>query len=497
MTLGEHFPVLIIVTLLICAFLIPLLYRWRSGFCAPALLLSLFLCIAMAVTMLYRLYATGPFYYHLGGWPPPWGIELKIDFLRVYMLLVVLGLGLWIFVYTLRALDRELKRELTGWYYTLYALLFASMCGMALTNDLFNLFVFMEICAIASCALISIKEARECLEASFKYLILSAMGTGCYLLAIALIYMVTGQLNFNLVREALPEAFVLYPNNVLTAAALIIVAFGTKAALFPLHVWLPDAHASAPSPSSAILSGLVIKIYAFALLNLLYFVFPRSFLEAVPLTEIVLWLAALGVIFGSIFALVQDDLKKMLAYSSIAQIGYVFIGIGLDNRTALVGGLFHLLNHGIMKAMLFMAAGVIAHSTGLRSIRQLDGIGNRLPLTMIAFSVGGASMIGIPGTGGLIGKWFLALGALEAGSIFIVIVIVVSSLINAAYYLPIVVSAFLKPLPETVTVQPVPRLMLAPMALGSAAVIFFGIFSKPTILLLEKAVEAIFPVAGF
>ncbi|MEW5783878.1 MAG: proton-conducting transporter membrane subunit [Bacillota bacterium] len=488
----EHFPVLIIVLPLAGAFLMPLLARRQVKLCWPALLLILVLVLGMAVTLLWRLDSSGPYFYHLGGWPPPWGIELQVDFLRVYLLLVVLGLGLWIAVYAWRDLEHELKPELIGWYCALYALLIGSMAGIALTNDLFNLFVFMEICAIASCAVITIKETRECLEAGFKYLILSAMGTGCYLLAVALIYMVTGHLNFALVREALPEAAALYPNNVLAAAALIIVAFAVKAALFPLHVWLPDAHAAAPSPSSAVLSGVVIKIYAFALLILFYRVLPGSLLSAVPLNEVILWLSVLGIVFGSIFAMVQEDLKKMLAYSSIAQIGYVFLGIGLANRTALVGALYHLLNHGIMKALLFMAAGNIIHAAGLRRIKSLSGIGPKMPLTMLPFAVAGASMIGIPGTGGLIGKWFLALGALETGRLLIVIIIIAGSLLNAIYYLPIIINAYLNPLSEGVSFKPVPRLMTASLLAGAAAVIFFGVFSKPVVLLLERAVTGFF-----
>ncbi len=496
MNIEQHFPPLIIVFFLIAAFIIPLLYRWRSSLAAPALLLSFCFSIAMTVSLLFRLNRSGSFVYHLGGWAPPWGIELQVDFLRIYMLLVILGLGLWIFVFALRALENELKKEVIGWYYCLFALLMGSMAGMALTNDLFNMFVFMEIAAISSCAIISIKESRECLEASFKYLILSAMGTGCYLLAVAMIYMVTGHLNFTLVREALPEAMALYPNNILVAASLIIVAFGTKAALFPLHVWLPDAHASAPSPSSAVLSGLVIKIYAFGMLLLFYTVFPRALLDMVPLNEIVLWLATLGIVFGSIFAMVQDDLKKMLAYSSIAQIGYIFMGIGLDNRTALIGGLYHLLSHGVMKVMLFMTAGIIIHAAGVRKIKDLNGIGKSLPLTMIAFSIAGASMIGIPGTGGLIGKWFLALGALEMERPFFVLVILLSSLLNAVYYLPITVNAFLNPPLGEKKFKPVPRLMLACLIVGIAAVVFFGVAPKLTVLLLERALDIIMPLVA-
>jgi multicomponent Na+:H+ antiporter subunit D len=491
-TFSDHLPALVVVIFLISAFSAPLVFRWARNLSAPLLLTTLILAFAMAIYLLSMVNTRGTILYHMGGWPPPWGIELQVDRLRSYMLLVVTGVSLWIFFYGLKDLQHELKPEVIGWYYSLYALLVGSMVGITLTNDLFNLFVMMEICAISACAIISIKEDRECLEASFKYLILSAMGTGCFLLGVAMLYMATGYLNYGLLQEALSEAFLLYPRNIFTAGALFIVAFGTKAALFPMHVWLPDAHASAPSPSSAMLSGVVIKIYAFALFLMFFRVFPRELLEAVPLSEIILWLASLGVMFGSIYAMLQTDLKKMLAFSSIGQIGYIFMGIGFNHGLAAVGGFYHILVHAMTKAMLFMVAGVIIYSTGVRQIKDLAGIGRVLPLTMVAFTIGSASMIGIPGTGGLISKWYLALGALEIGRPLFVIVILASSLLNAIYYMPIVINAFMHQEDFKLKSKPVPRFMIISLVFGMTGVILSGIFSKPVILLLEQALIQFF-----
>lgn len=489
MVLSEHLPVLIVVLLFSGAFCMPPLYRWGRRLSAPAALCFLTLALGMALSLLPRLYREGPFTYYLGGWPPPWGIELQMDFLRVFMLLVILGAGLWIFLFSVRDLPHELESGKTGWYYTLYLLLIGSMAGMTQANDLFNLFVFMEIAGLTSCAIISIKDQRECHEASFKYLILSTMGSACYLLSVALIYMVTGHLNFDLVREALPAAFSLYPSNVLVAAALMIIAFGVKAALFPLHTWLPDAHATAPTPSSAILSGLVIKIYSFGVFLIFYYVWPVELLNQMPITEIVLWLATLGVIFGSISALAQEDIKMMLAYSSIAQIAYVFMGIGLNNRTALIGGLLHILNHAIMKAMLFMVAGIIIYASGLRRMKEYGGLGRAMPFTMVAFTLGAASMIGIPGTGGLIGKWYLALGALEAGRPIFVAVILLGSLLSAAYLLPVVINAFLTEQENLPQLKPLPGLLHVAVAIGMAGVLYFGFFPRAVIQLLERGLN--------
>lgn len=487
-----HFPVLIVVVMFFTAFISPLLYRWARKLAAPAVLAALVAALVMAAALLIQVQQTGTYYYYMGGWPPPWGIEFKADPLRLYILLVVISVSLWIFIYALRDLGHELKTQVIGWYYTLYSVLVGSMAGIVLTNDLFNLFVLMEICAISACAIISIKEDRECLEASFKYLILSAMGTGCFLLGVVMLYMATGYLNYGYLHQALVEAFNYYPLNIFTAAALFIVAFGTKAALFPLHVWLPDAHASAPSPSSAMLSGLVIKIYAFALFLMFYEVFPRVVLDAIPLSEIVLWLAALGSMFGSIYAMLQTDLKKMLAYSSIGQIAYIFMGIGFHHSLALVGGFYHIMVHAVTKAMLFMVAGVIIYSTGVRKIDQLAGIGRVLPVTMVAFTIGSASMVGIPGTGGLISKWYLALSALEIGRPIFVLVILASSLLNAIYYMPIVINAFMHQDEFKKEVKPVPPVMQFSMVVGMVFIIIFGFFSKPVVTLLERAAALFF-----
>jgi len=487
-----HFPALIIVLLLAAAFLSPPFYQRFQKACGLLLVAALSLSLLMAFFLLTFVRDAGTFFYQMGNWPPPWGIEYMVDPIRAYMLIVVLIVSLWIFVYALKDLEHELRKRVVGWYYTLYALLVASMAAMTMTNDLFNLFVLMEICAIASCAIITIKEDRECLEAGFKYLILSAMGSGCFLLGVAMLYMVTGHLNFTYLQNELSLAVEVYPLSVFTAAALFIVAFGTKAALFPLHVWLPDAHASAPSPSSAMLSGLVIKIYAFTLFLVFYRVFPRSLLENLPLSEIVLWLAAFGVMFGSVYAMLQKDLKKMLAYSSISQIAFIFMGIGLDQNLALIGGLYHIAVHAVTKSMLFMSAGAIIYASGVRKISDLAGIGRALPLVMVAFTIGSASMIGIPGTGGLISKWYIALGALEIGRTIFVLVILLSSLLNAIYYMPIVINAFMSQAEFGFKVKAIPKVMQFSLLVGIILVITTGVFSRPIILLLEQSIETLF-----
>lgn len=485
--MAVHLPVMAIAILLLASFIMPLLRRRARVVALPLTLSALGAVFAISLYLIYFVETGGPFSYYVGGWPPPWGVELYIDHLATYMVMVLSSISLVVMVYAARDLYHEIKEELMNWYYTLYLLMLASMMGIALTNDLFNLFVFLEISAISACGLISIKKDRECIEASFKYLILSVFGSGCILLGVAMIYMMTGYLNYGFVAQEMPQAIANYPYNVLISLSLFIVGFSVKSALFPLHVWLPDAHSSAPSPSSAVLSGLVIKIYAAAIVKLLFRMFPPELYEIVPVLDILLFLSVLAVIVGSIFAMVQDDIKRMLAYSSIAQIGFVFMGIGLFGNRALVGGLLHIFNHALMKSMLFLAAGLIIYASGIRRIKDLKGIGVRMPLTMGAFAIGAFSMVGIPGTNGFISKWHLALGALDLGRPFFVAVILLSSLLNGIYYFPIVIDAFfgvkIEPRSEH---KDVPGMMLLPVLILAAGVVFFGFYPRPLLGLLEQ-----------
>ncbi|HHX76933.1 MAG TPA: monovalent cation/H+ antiporter subunit D family protein, partial [Firmicutes bacterium] len=442
MSLSAHYPVLLVVNLLLCSYMMPVLMRWKKRLCPVVALGSVAISFILAVALALKVNHEGPFHYYLGGWQAPWGIDFFVDHLAVFTLITLTGVGLTVFLYATGDILHELKPAVYGWYYTLYLLLLASMAGIAVSNDLFNLYISVEICSIASCAIISIKQNRECIEASFKYMILSGVGSGGMLLGIALLYMVTGNLNLDFIAAQLPGALSYYPRNVMAAMALFLAGLGVKAALFPLHTWLPDAHSAAPSPSSAILSGLVIKVYAVIFIKFFLKVMPGELYASVPVMDIVLLMASLGIIIGSLFAIAQKDIKRMLAYSSVAQIGYVFLGIGLMTYNGVVGGVLHIFNHAVMKSMLFLAAGAIIYSTGIRSIRDMKGIGKQMPLTMVVFSLGALSMIGIPFTNGFISKWYLAIGAVDAGRLIYVAVILISSLLNCMYYLPIVIDAF-------------------------------------------------------
>lgn len=491
---AYHLPIVVVLAGLLASYLVPALSfksKKVAGYFALAAAAVMFV---FSLMLKWQLNVRGTFSYALGGWTAPWGIEFNVDPLGVYMAMILTGVGFIILLYATRDLEHELSDRALGTFYTLYLLLIPSMVGLALTNDLFNVFVFMEITTITAVAIICVKDNMETIEASLKYLILSVIASASILMAIALLYMVTGHLNMSYVSSELSQALTTYPNVIIAAMALFLVGFGLKSALFPMHVWLPDAHGSAPSPSSAVLSGLVVKIYVVVLIRLFFQVFPGSIIDVIPVLEITLWLSSIGMVLGSMFAIVQNDIKKMLAYSSISQVGYIFFGISLVSFTAFQGSLFHILNHAIIKAMLFLVAGVIIYTTGLRRVGNLSGLGFKLPVTMICFTIGALGMIGIPGTSGFISKWYLALGALEAGRPFFVLIILVSSMLNGIYYLPIVINAFFGEKGEEleqIKFKPLPWEMKYTVIFLAFGVIFFGLFPSLPLGMVENAISLI------
>lgn len=480
-----HLPILIITTSLLVAFVLPLLGRHFPRAVEPLIIGIISANIVQVIGLLLYVNANGTFRYALGGWSPPWGIALSIDALGLFMILIIQSVSLGILIFARDDLIHEIENSLKPWYYTLFLLLLTAMTGLSVANDFFNVFVFMEISTITACAIIAIKPHPDCIEASLKYLILSTLGSGLVLFGLALVYMVTGYLSFDFIAESLPNAMNLYPLNIIVSLALLVVGMGIKAALFPLHVWLPDAHSSAVSPSSAILSGVVVKIYAVILIRLLYTVYGLDILAHIPISQILLTMATLAIFMGSLFAMGQTDIKRMLAYSSVAQIGYIFLGIALLSPSGITGGILHIANHAIMKSLLFLAAGAIIYQTGIRKIKDLVGIGYQMPLTMGIFGVGALAMVGIPGFNGFVSKFHLAVGALEAQQPVFVIVILISSLMNAVYYFPILIRAFFGPVNHQMKFDQLPLGMVISLIGFAVATIYLGLLPGGLINLAE------------
>ncbi|WP_198409386.1 complex I subunit 5 family protein [Caldanaerovirga acetigignens] len=383
----------------------------------------------------------GPIRYWIGGWIPPIGIELYADKLSVFMAALFLSCALLILI-SFESFKYEIGEERAAYYFMLVSILIGAMLGIIFTRDLFNLYVFVEITTIAACGIISIKNEKKAVKAALKYFILSSIASTSILLGLILIYNISGFLHYDTLKYVLLEYKDVFPKIISGSLVLTISGFSLKSALFPLHVWLPDAHSAAPTPSSALLSGLVIKIYVFVIIRLLNDVFGLMNTYTSILLEVLLALGNIGVFFGAVLAGFQNDIKKRLAYSSVSQMGYVFLGLGFNNQYGFEGALLQILNHALAKSCLFLATGRMIKLIGSRDIKGLEKISNKLPLTALCFSLCAMSLVGIPFTLGFLSKWYLAMAAIESGRTLQLIFIILSALLTFGYYFPVIVKTF-------------------------------------------------------
>lgn len=450
----RHIPILVQVSLLATAVFFPLIKQNKATKSKLITVALLAISVSFLLVSLIDVQQNGAFVYNFGNYESFIGIQYSINAFSTFMAFFVITLALIIMIFSTRDIDHEIDQGSISQYYTLVLILLFSMIGMIYTNDLFNMYVFMEILSLTSCAIISIKSKKENYLAALRYLVLNTIGSLSVLFGIALLYMVSGHLNMTMMSQSISLIWQLYPTNILIASGFMLTGFAIKAAVFPLHIWLPDAHSNAPTPSSALLSSLVVKIYVFAVYKLLFDVLGRDIVVALGIPTVITFFAAAGMLFGSIFAIGQKDIKRMLAYSSVAQIGYIFLGLSLMTEAGLAAGLFHVISHGLMKTALFLSAGSIIYYRNKRDIRDLDGIGIEMPVTMVVFAIAAMGMIGIPGTNGFMSKLYLSFAVLGAGQPLLLAVILLSSYLNAVYYLPIVISAFLKePKSKNTTMQ--------------------------------------------
>lgn len=472
----SQLPVLIPVSLLLFSFITVLLGLWRRSLAYPAALSGVAVSLATASAGLGKVLREGEQRYYLGGWPPPLGIEYVLDHLSAFMAVLVTFIGLLSVVYSRPSVLQEAPGKVVP-LYTLVLLLLAGLTGIVVTGDLFNLYVFLEVASLAAYALVAIGDKRAPV-AAFRYLVLGTLGASFYLLGVGFLYFSTGSLNMADVAQILPG---LHDSRAIVAAAvLIIIGLGLKMALFPLHIWLPDVYTHAPSAVTALIAPIMTKVGAYVLLRMILSVFlPEYLVERLPAAFIIGWLGAAGIIAGSVMAIAQRDFRRMLAYSSVAQIGYVGLGIGLANPLGLIGGLLHILNHAFMKACLFQVAGGIRYRTGLWEIPRFAGLGRRQPLTMAAFTVAALSMVGIPPAAGFFSKWYLILGSMDAGNWAFVAVIVASSLLNAVYFFKVLEKVYASPAVGEAMEQATepPREMLIPILLLAFGIIVLGLMN--------------------
>lgn len=449
---------------------------------------------ACAVALMRRVLDEGTVSYMLGGWEAPLGIEYRIDTLNAFVLLVVTGVGAVIVPYAKRSVESEIQPDRRGWFYTMFLLCLAGLLGVTITGDAFNIFVFLEISSLSSYVLIALGRDRRALVASYQYLIMGTIGATFIVIGIGLLWTMTGTLNLadlaSRVRtmEGAP--------SVLSALAFLTVGISLKLALFPLHLWLPNAYASAPSTASAFLAGTATKVAIYLFFRFFFTVFGgENFVSKTPIPEMFLVLSLCAMFVAATVAVFQEDVKRMLAYSSVAQIGYITLGISLGTQTALAGSIVHLLNHAIMKAGLFLLVGCMVFRVRGFRVEDLAGIGHRMPLTMGAFTLLGLSMLGVPGTVGFVSKWYLGVAAADLGQWWLVGFIMLSSLITMLYMGRIVEVAYFRvPSGAAATATEAPAGLLVPGLVLAGASLWFGLDTSFSLGLANRAAAAL--VAG-
>lgn len=477
--IATHLPVLQVVVPLLAA---PLCVMLRGRDLAWLVaLVAAWVSFAIAALLLALVAESGTISYAIGGWASPWGIEYRIDLLSGYVLVIVAAIGALVTTFARVSVASEIDADRIPLFYAALLLCLAGLLGITATGDAFNLFVFLEISSLSSYALISLGRDRRALTASYQYLIMGTLGATFFLIGVGLLYMMTGTLNMADLAVRLPA---LGDNRtVLTAFAFLVVGICLKLALFPLHLWLPNAYAYAPSVVSAFLAGTATKVAVYVLLRFLFTVFGVAPLLAGLLpAALLLTLSLVAVISASTVAIFQQDVKRMLAYSSVAQIGYIVLGLSFASETGLIAALVHLFNHAVIKASLFLTLGCIVFRTGSVQLASMAGLGRRMPLTMAAFVLGGFSLIGVPLTAGFISKWYLLLAALEAGWWPVALLVLIGSLLAVVYVWRVVeVAYFSAPGEGMDAVREAPWSLLGPTWLLIAANLWFGIDTGLTV----------------
>ncbi|MGF1614561.1 MAG: monovalent cation/H+ antiporter subunit D family protein [Gammaproteobacteria bacterium] len=491
--ISSHLPALQVVVPLIAAPVCMLLRHPRLAWGIAALIS--WVSLGVAIALLARVLCEGPVSYALGGWAAPWGIEYRIDELNALVLIVIAGVSAWVVLFARASVEQEIPPEQVNVFYTLWLLFVTGLLGMVVTGDAFNLFVFLEISSLSSYALVSLAQDRRALTAAYRYLVMGTIGATFILIGIGLLYMMTGTLNMADLARRLPA--VADNRTVVVALAFLTVGISLKMALVPLHAWLPNAYTYAPSAVSALLAAASSKVGVYMLLRFSFSILGARFsLEATNGDRLLLGAALLATVFGSVAALFQTNIKSMLAYSSIAQIGYLVLGISLVSLTGLTAGIVHLFSHALTKAGLFMAVGCLAFRLRGVTLQELAGVGRHMPWTMAAFVCGGLSLIGFPLTAGFISKWYLVVAVLERGWWPAAVVILLTSLLAVAYIWRVVEVAYWRPEPEAGHPPgEAPWSMLGPTWVLILANVYVGIQAAPVVAMARRAAETLLSTA--
>ncbi len=400
------------------------------------------------------------------------GAQFAVDGLSLLFLIVVNAVAFFCILYSIDYIDHYGGRAK---FYALMLLMILGLNGILLAQDLFSLYVYLEVASISSYVLVAYNLKFDGIESALKYLLLSVVGTGLTLMGISLIYLNCGTIGFEALKAVLSSIGIGAASPVfLLAAGLFMAGFGLKAAIVPFHAWLPDAHPSAPAPISAMLSGVVIKVAGvYSLIRIFLYIYPAPS----QILKIFLVLGIISMIAGAIIAYFQSDIKRMLAYSSISQIGYILIGLGIGNPLAIMGALFHVFNHAMFKSLLFLNSGAIQYRTGTRNINEMGGLESRMRVTGATGIFGTLSIAGVPPFNGFWSKLFIVMGAVVAGKYVIAFLMVFFSIFTLGYFLLIQRRVFFGKLNmKWADIKEAPLTMSLAMIFLAATCLLSGIF---------------------
>jgi len=461
-------------------------------------LLASALAFIISILLLQQVMQTGTISYELGGWSPPWGIEYRIDKLNAFIALIISGVSTVVLLAAQTSIEKEIPQDKHTLFYILYLLSLTGMLGIVTTGDAFNVFVFLEISSLSAYSLIALGRDRRALWASFQYLIMGTIGATFILIGIGLMYQMTGTLNMADLATRLPE--VAETRTVTTAYVFFIVGVCLKLALFPLHLWLPNAYAHAPSIVTAFFAATSTKVAAYLLIRFTFSIFGVSFsFTTLPMEMVFLTLGLLGIFVASTVAIYQDNIKHVFAYSSVAQIGYMIVGFSMSTNAGLSAMLLHVFNHALMKGALFLALGAVMLRVGSTQLKDFQGLGRQMPLTMAAIVVGGLSLIGVPLTVGFVSKWYLVVAALEKGWWPVAGLVLLASLLAVVYVWRIVETAYFKaplaPIAGKERVKEAPMAFLLPVWVLVSANVYFGLDTRLSVEVATAAAQSLFGVA--
>jgi multicomponent Na+:H+ antiporter subunit D len=498
--IRENLPALIVVLPLLSGLLVSLF--GRSGRAWKLTTVATTLLFAMTVWLCTLVLASpeGFISFNLGGWEPQTlttgagtvsvGIEYRVDCLNALVLGIVAGIGAIVTPFARLSVAKEIPEDRLHFFYAVYLLCITGLMGIAITGDAFNVYVLLEISSLTAYALVAMGKEfdRRALTAAFHYLIMGTVGASFVLLGIGYLFMVTGTLNMAEMAQQL--AMHSMDRTVITAFALIIVGLSLKMGLFPLHQWLPNAYTYAPTAVTALLASTATKVGIYVGLRFFFTIFRKGDLKSMG-ADALIFFSCTAIIFGSVRAIQQVNIKRLLAYSSVAQVGYMVLGFAMLSHDGYMGSLLHMVNHALVKGALFLAVGAAFYRTGSMKIESLKGLFRTMPVVASAIAVGGIALIGLPLTGGFISKWFLVGAAIEGGSWAVAAVILFGSVLAIVYVLRLVEPMVFAQPGEGPQVSRAPLSLSLPAWVLIAGSIYCGLDGSAIRRLVEGAAGAI------